>query len=72
MSLFAVDTETDIGYAANLMLENNIGGIPVMDDGDVIGLVTKSDIIDTCRGKAYENKSVQDLMSDGSNHSVSF
>jgi CBS domain-containing protein len=61
--LFAVDTETDIGYAANLMLENNIGGIPVMDDGDVIGLVTKSDLIDTCRGKAYENKSVQDLMS---------
>ncbi|MDO9045112.1 MAG: CBS domain-containing protein [Methanobacteriaceae archaeon] len=62
--LFAVETETDIGYAANLMLENNIGGIPVMDDGDVIGLVTKSDLIDTCRGKAYENKSVQNLMSE--------
>ncbi|PKL66777.1 MAG: inosine-5-monophosphate dehydrogenase [Methanobacteriales archaeon HGW-Methanobacteriales-1] len=62
--LFAVETETDIGYAANLMLENNIGGIPVMADGDVIGLVTKSDLIDTCRGKAYENKSVQNLMSE--------
>ncbi len=62
--LFAVDTETDIGYAANIMLENNIGGIPVMEDGDVIGLVTKSDLIDTCRGKAYDNKSVQDLMSE--------
>lgn len=62
--LFAVETETDIGYAANLMLENNIGGIPVMDDGDVIGMVTKSDLIDTCRGKAYENKSVQNLMSE--------
>lgn len=62
--LFAVETETDIAYAANLMLENNIGGIPVMDDGDVIGMVTKSDLIDTCRGKAYENKSVQNLMSE--------
>ncbi|MDO8869196.1 MAG: CBS domain-containing protein [Methanobacteriaceae archaeon] len=62
--LFAVETETDIAYAANIMLENNIGGIPVMDDGDVIGLVTKSDLIDTCRGKAYENKSVQNLMSE--------
>ena len=61
--LIAVDMEMNMGDAANLMLENNIGGLPVMEDGDVVGLITKSDIIDTCRGKVYENKFVQDIMS---------
>lgn len=61
--LIAVDMEINMGDAANLMLENNVGGLPVMEDGDVVGLITKSDIIDTCRGKAYENKFVQDIMS---------
>ncbi len=61
--LIAVDMEMNMGDAANLMLENNIGGLPVMEDSDVIGLITKSDIIDTCRGKVYENQLVQDIMS---------
>lgn len=61
--LIAVDMEMNMGDAANLMLENNIGGLPVMQDNDVIGLITKSDIIDTCRGKVYENQLIQDIMS---------
>lgn len=61
--LIAVDMEMNMGDAANLMLENNIGGLPVMEDNDVVGLITKSDIIDTCRGKVYENKFVTDIMS---------
>lgn len=61
--LVAVDTEMNMGDVANLMLENNVGGMPVMDDGDVVGLVTKSDLIDTCRGKAYEKQTVGDVMS---------
>lgn len=61
--LITVDMETNIGEAANLMLENNIGGMPVMDDGEMVGIVTKSDLIDTCQGKAYENQFVPDSMS---------
>ncbi|MCK9151468.1 CBS domain-containing protein [Methanobacterium alcaliphilum] len=61
--IITVDMETNIGEAANLMLENNIGGMPVMDDGEMVGIVTKSDFIDTCQGKAYENQAVTDSMS---------
>lgn len=58
-----VDMETDLGTAANMMLENHIGGMPVIEDGEMVGMVTKSDFIDTCRGKAYENQVVEDAMS---------
>jgi len=61
--IIEADMEMKLGYVANLMVENNIGGMPVMEDGAMAGMITKSDLIDTCRGKPYENQSVQDLMS---------
>lgn len=61
--LITVEPETDLANAANMMLENYIGGLPVMEDGEMVGIITKSDFIDNCRGKAYENKLVEEVMS---------
>jgi acetoin utilization protein AcuB len=38
--------QTDqVGYAAELMLDNKLGGLPVLDSsGNLVGLVTESDI----------------------------
>lgn len=42
VSVYRTDT---LGHAAELMLENKIGGLPVIDiKGDLVGLITESDI----------------------------
>ncbi|MBI3742332.1 MAG: CBS domain-containing protein, partial [Chloroflexi bacterium] len=33
-----------IRHAAKLMLEHKIGGLPVMDQGKLVGIITESDI----------------------------
>lgn len=61
--LFTAQPEMNLGTAANIMLENHIGGMPVMENGEMVGIITKSDFIDNCRGRAYESKLVEDVMS---------
>lgn len=61
--VLSIDEDMDVAEAANIMLEKHIGGLPVLDDEELVGILTKSDIIDTCQGKAYENKPVSDYMS---------
>lgn len=40
-----VSPETTIGQTAKVMLENKISGLPVVDDtGQVVGIITESDI----------------------------
>lgn len=45
----------DAGSAASIMLENNIGSLPVVDDDELLGIVTKSDLLDVCRGRPTIN-----------------
>lgn len=42
--VFSVSPETTIGEAAKLMLENKIAGLPVLEDGKLVGIITESDI----------------------------
>jgi CBS domain-containing protein len=39
-----VNPDTTIGAAAQIMLQKKVAGLPVMDDGRVIGIITESDI----------------------------
>jgi acetoin utilization protein AcuB len=41
----AVDSQTTIAEAANVMFEERIGALPVVDDGQVMGILTCSDIM---------------------------
>ena len=43
-SPITVDPLTPISDAAQLMLENKIGGLPVMDQDRLVGIITESDI----------------------------
>lgn len=38
-----IRSDATLEYAARLMLENNIGGIPVMEERKMVGIVTESD-----------------------------
>jgi len=40
-----VNLSDELGYAAELMLENKVGGLPVLDAaGQLVGLITESDV----------------------------
>ena len=51
-----------LAVAAETMLEYGIGGLIVMDSGDIIGMITKSDFLDTCQGRPYTEITVKERM----------
>ncbi|HVN84519.1 MAG TPA: CBS domain-containing protein [Candidatus Binatia bacterium] len=40
-----IRSDRSVSEAARLMLDNKIGGLPVVDDGRLIGIVTTSDLL---------------------------
>jgi len=74
--LITADPGVNSKEAVELMLKNDIGSLPVVDQGELIGIVTKTDLM-----KVYENKftgkwKISDLMSSNvvtvnENHAIS-
>ncbi|MEL7671013.1 CBS domain-containing protein [Methanobacterium sp.] len=52
----------NLGKAAKIMIENKIGGIPIIDDVEIIGIITKTDFIKTCQGIPYNKTYIKDRM----------
>jgi CBS domain-containing protein len=60
--VISIQANENIVGAAKILIKNNIGGLPVYSSDDLIGIVTKSDLIDICKGKAYQKIYVKDYM----------
>ncbi len=41
----SINKDADMGSAAHLMLDNNIGSLPVMDNGELAGILTEKDFL---------------------------
>lgn len=41
---YTVRPNDSIGDAAKIMMDNNISGLPVMENGELVGIITESDI----------------------------
>ena len=39
-----VEADSTIAEAAQIMLEYKVGGLPVLDDGNLVGIITETDI----------------------------
>ncbi len=44
-NVVTVERKTSVADAIRLMLDNNISGLPVLDDGKVIGILTEGDLL---------------------------
>jgi CBS domain-containing protein len=44
-NVLTVGRETSVANAIRLMLDNNISGLPVLDNGKVVGIVTEGDLL---------------------------
>ena len=53
--VITVTPETTIAETARLMLEHKIGGLPVMDQGALVGIITESDIFRVLVQEPQEN-----------------
>ena len=42
--LFTIEADVDAAQAARLMLEHEIGGLPVVERGELVGIITKTDL----------------------------
>jgi len=45
-SVYTIPSTADLGTAVDRMIEHNISTLPVVDDGDLVGILTKYDIIE--------------------------
>lgn len=62
--LVTVESARSIGKAAKSMIENKIGGMPVVDDGEIVGILTKTDFIEICQGKPFNNTDIASRMTE--------
>ncbi|OPX58723.1 MAG: Inosine-5'-monophosphate dehydrogenase [Methanobacterium sp. PtaB.Bin024] len=51
-----------LGTAAQIMLDNKIGGLTVMDGNQIIGMITKTDFLETCQGRPFNDITVKERM----------
>jgi len=54
--------EDDVYYVASKMIENNIRRIPIVQDGNLVGIVTSFDIVSLAISEMNINDSVEDYM----------
>ncbi len=57
-----IESVKSIGNAAKIIIENRIGGLPVVDNGEIVGMLTKTDFINTCKGRPFQEKLVEEVM----------
>jgi len=57
-----VESSQSIGIAAKTMIENKIGGMPVLKDCDIVGMLTKTDFLEICHGKPFNATNISERM----------
>lgn len=43
--VITVERSDDVGKATTLMLKHKVGGLPVLEDGELVGIITENDIV---------------------------
>jgi CBS domain-containing protein len=57
-----IESNQNIGIAAQTMIKNKIDGMPVINDCEIVGMLTKTDFLEICKGKPFNATSIADRM----------
>lgn len=52
----SVNNATPISEIQNLMIENDIGRLPVVENGKIVGIVSRTDVLKTLHGDTYPGR----------------
>ena len=63
--VFTVPQTMQLDEVARLMLENGIGSVPVMEDDEMVGIVSKADFVTLAVGIAFDKIAVKEIMTKG-------
>jgi len=72
-NLVTVRPQTTLEQAAQLLLKHKIGGLPVVEEGKLVGMITTSDILQAflhVMGASAEGTSRVDLLLEGEDHDL--
>ncbi len=58
----SIEATRSVKTAAQLMLRNRIGGLPVLETGSLAGIITRTDIVRAYADKSREKHRVEDVM----------
>ena len=61
--IISVPQSMRLAEVAEIMLENGIGSVPIIDDGKMVGIVSKADFVTLAVDGEYEKICTKDLMS---------
>ncbi len=54
--VITISRQTTLPEIQDLMIDNDIGRLPVVEDGKIIGIVSRTDVLRTLHGEAYPEK----------------
>ncbi|MCC7553644.1 MAG: CBS domain-containing protein [Methanobacteriaceae archaeon] len=57
-----VNENVELSEVASLMLEKQIGSLPIESNENMVGIVSKADFVSLCTTKAFEKISVEEVM----------
>ena len=60
--VFTVPQTMQLDEVAKLMLENGIGSVPVMEDDEMVGIVSKADFVTLAVGIPFDKITVKEIM----------
>ena len=60
--VITVPQSMQLGEVAKIMLEKGIGSVPVMEDNEMVGIVSKADFVTLAVGIAFDKISVKEIM----------
>src|SRR5690242_8070186 len=55
---------TSIEDAARVLMTGHISGAPVLDRGRIVGVLSKSDLVDPLNRRSHEHRTVADVMTN--------
>jgi CBS domain-containing protein len=57
-----VEKNQSIGVAAKVMIDNKIDGMPVMNNCELVGMLTKTNFLEICQGKPFNAMKILERM----------